>query len=246
MNRVVADERATVVLVLDTSRSMLSDDVRPSRLAAAKAAAQRFMDEVPRTLRVALVTFSGDVTVVATPTRDHERVRLTIAQIDPYTGFGGGTAIGDAIARAVEVGQEALRERGLASADAAPPVAGLEQSPVSILFLSDRKQNRSVLPPLAGAARAAAAGFPVHTVALGTSGVTYLGDFHRSPDPATLRSIADAPGGEFFAVATREALDTLYADLGSRLGRAPRRSEATVAFVGLGAAALLAAVALGS
>jgi Ca-activated chloride channel family protein len=250
VNRVVADERATVVLVLDVSRSMLSDDVRPTRLEAAKAAAEQFLDVAPGKLRVGLVTFSGDVTVASPPTRDHERIRLTIRQIGPYDGFGGGTAIGDAVARAVEVGQDALQERELASAlQQAAPAQGEDprRSPVSILFLSDGRQNRGILPPLEGAARATAAGFPVYTVALGTNGGGgSFGGFRRAPDPETLRAIAKATGGEFFAARTPEALSSAYTDLGSRLGRTPRRSEATVAFVGIGAAALLAAFVLGA
>ncbi len=243
VQRVVTDERATVVLVLDTSRSMLSDDVRPSRLEAAKAAAQAFLELVPRELRVGLVTFSGDVIVASTPTRERERVRATIASIDPYTGVGGGTAIGDAIARAVEVGQEALRERILSSLEAAPLQDG-EPAAVSILFLSDGRQNRGLLPPLEGAARASAAGFPVHTVALGTSGGSgsSVFGFRRAPDPATLREIARITGGEFFQARSGEALSAAYTDLGSRLGRTPRRSEATVAFVIAAAAAVLAAL----
>jgi Ca-activated chloride channel family protein len=244
VQRVVADERATVVLVLDTSRSMLSDDVPPSRLEAAKAAAQQFLEVVPGKLRVALITFSGDAVVAAPPTREHDRVSTTIATIDVYSGFGGGTAIGDAIARAVEVGQDALRERSLASSLGAAPVAG-EASPVSILFLSDGRQNRGILPPLEGAALAAAAGFPVYTVALGTAGGSssagVFGGFRRAPDPATLRAIAEETGGEFFAARSAEALSSAYTDLGSRLGRSSRRSEATVAFVAAATAALLAA-----
>ncbi len=245
VQRVVADERATVVLVLDTSRSMLSDDVKPSRLEAAKSAAQEFLQVVPRTLQVGLVTFSGDVTVAAIPSRDHERVRFTIASIDPYTGVGGGTAIGDAIARAVEVGQDALRERELSSA-AAPAAAATpgERSPVSILFLSDGRQNRGILPPLEGAAIATAANIPVYTVALGTAGggSSAFGGFRRAPDPATLRAIAQETGGEFFEAKTPESLRSAYADLGSRLGRTSRRSEATVLFVAVAAAAMLAAL----
>lgn len=245
VDRVVMDERATVILVLDTSRSMLSDDVRPSRLEAAKAAAQRFLDRVPRRLRVGLITFSGDVIVAATPTHEHERVRATIVSIDPYTGVGGGTAIGDAIARAVEVAQEALRERTLSSVGTAAAEQD-EHSSISVLFLSDGRQNRGILPPLEGAARAAAAGIPVYTVALGTSGggsrgAGLFGGFRRAPDPATLRAIAAATGGEFFRARTTAALSSAYTGLASRLGRTPHQSEATVVFVAAAAAALLAA-----
>ena len=84
-------ENATVVLVVDTSRSMLSTDVRPTRLDAAKTAARRFLERAPEKLRVGLVTFSGDVSVGAVPTRDRERVRRSVAEISRWQA-GGGTA----------------------------------------------------------------------------------------------------------------------------------------------------------
>jgi Ca-activated chloride channel homolog len=250
----VPDEQALVILVLDTSRSMQSVDVRPSRLEAAKSAALTFLNHVPERLRVGLVTFSGEVYVAAVPTKDHERVRRSVAAVDPFASFGGGTAIGDAIARAVEVGQEALAGEGeIAGAAPAPPSDG--EGIVSILFLSDGRQNRGILPPLEGAARAKAASFPVHTVALGRpgggqSGGNFGGGFsygrNRSPDPATLRAIAEATGGEFTHARTAQALTSAYEDLGSRVGRVRKRTEITVAFVAAGAAALLAAALSGA
>ena len=65
MTRSAPIENATVVLVIDTSRSMLSRDVPPTRLAACFAAAHRFLERAPDRLRVGLVTFAGDVTVAA-------------------------------------------------------------------------------------------------------------------------------------------------------------------------------------
>ena len=249
----VPTERATVVLVLDTSRSMLSDDVKPSRLEAAKSAAQLFLDRVPARLRVGLVTFSGDVAVAAVPTREHERVQESVAAIDPYMGVGGGTAIGDAIARAVEVGTDAV-----ARDDGGAIVPGEVGRLVSILFLSDGRQNRGILPPLEGAARARAAGIPVFAVALGTrdgpaqsgpgaGGANFFGGGpRRAPDPETLRAIAEATGGEFTWARTSEELDDAYRDLGSRLGRDPQRTEVTAAFVAVAAVALLAGALSGA
>jgi len=78
VNRSAPVENATVVLVLDTSRSMLSTDVAPTRLDAAKAAAQRFLERAPARLRVGLVTFAGDVSVAAIPTHDRQRVRRSV------------------------------------------------------------------------------------------------------------------------------------------------------------------------
>jgi Ca-activated chloride channel homolog len=242
----VPTERATVVLVVDISRSMLSEDVAPSRLEAAKAAAQTFMEHVPESLRVGLVTFSGDVTVPVLPTEEQDLVRDAVAAIDPYSGFGGGTAIGDAIARAVEVGSTTLSrdEEGIQPEE----VGGL----MSILFLSDGRQNRGILPPLEGAALAQDAGIAVHTVALGKEGGagaqqpgfgggggSFGGGRNRAPDPETLQAIAELTGGEFTWARTAEELDAAYADLGSRVGRSPQRTEVTAAFVAVGAVALL-------
>jgi Ca-activated chloride channel family protein len=250
VTRTATSERATVVLVVDTSRSMQSQDVRPSRLAAAKAAALTFLDRVPGRLRVGLVLFSGDVVVAAVPTREHERVRTTVNAIGPYDGWGG-TAIGDAVARATEVGLEALAEAEGASPARPRPVAA--EGLVSILFLSDGRQNRGILPPLEGAAHARAAGIPVFTVALGTDGSapsgpgrSFSGRWNRAPDPETLRAIARLTGGEFFEARDDVELTSAYADLGSRLGRERQRREVSAAFVGAAAAALLAAGLLGA
>jgi Ca-activated chloride channel family protein len=232
-------ERATVVLVLDTSRSMLSDDVLPSRLEAAKAAAQTFMEHVPGSLRVGLVTFAGDVVVPVVPTKEHDLVHESLAAVDPYATFGGGTAIGDAIARAVEVGSETL------SRDQEDVIADELGGLVSILFLSDGRQNRGILPPLEGATLAKEAGIAVHTVALGTEGSSAqgfgggFGGRNRAPDPETLQEIARLTGGEFTWARTAGELSDAYADLGGRLGRSPQRTEVTAAFVAAGAVALL-------
>jgi Ca-activated chloride channel family protein len=242
-------ENATVVLVLDTSRSMLSTDVRPTRLDAAKAAAGRFLERAPDKLRVGLVTFSGDVSVGAVPTRDRERVRRSVAEISRWQA-GGGTAIGDALARAVELGRSAFAETG-ASARAGSKVP---ENAVSILFLSDGRQNRGLLPPAEGASLAADAGIPVFTVALGTDrpeggggvagGFGGFGGFNRVPDRATLRAIAEATDGEYFAARSAKALESAYRRLGSELGHEDRPTEVTALFVGAAAVVLTAGAAL--
>ena len=243
-------ENATVVLVVDTSRSMLSTDVRPTRLDAAKTAARRFLERAPDKLRVGLVTFSGDVSVGAVPTRDRERVRRSVAEISRWQA-GGGTAIGDALARAVELGRSAFGETGgTQGANSKVP-----ENAVSILFLSDGRQNRGLLPPAEGASRAADAGIPVFTVALGTDrpGVGGggapgsfggFGGFNRVPDRATLRAIAEATDGEYFAARSAAALESAYRRLGSELGHEDRPTEVTALFVGAAAVVLTAAAAL--
>jgi Ca-activated chloride channel family protein len=250
--RLVPTERATVILVVDASRSMLSKDVKPTRLGAAQAAVRTFLDRVPDRLRIGLVVFAGEAQVGAPPTTDRELVRASVDEIGNFQGFFG-TAIGDALAMAVEMGQRAVGDdRTLAAVRTAatPRARGL----VSILFLSDGKQTRGFLEPLEGARLAKEAGIPVYTIALGTPEGTVERDwggggfgFQRTipvpPDPATLRAIADTTGGEFSEARTAEALSSAYAKLGSRLGRSPGKDEVTNMFLA-GAAALLVAAGL--
>jgi Ca-activated chloride channel family protein len=258
-------DRATVILVVDVSRSMEARDVKPTRLAAATAAVRTFLDRVPKRLRVGLIAFAGDPAVAAPPTTDHTLVREALDTIQWFPGFGG-TAIGDALDAAVKLGQETVNEDGgnLASVTAAAPTSA--RGLVSILFLSDGAQTRGLLEPLQGAERARQAGIPVYTVALGTPGGTlqfrygyggsggnpggppppFGGPGRRvpvPPDPETLRAIANRTGGEFFAARDAKSLRTAYAKLGSRLGRKPGRSEVTYGFLA-GAAGLLLAAGL--
>ena len=174
----VAQERATVILVIDDSRSMQAKDVRPTRLAAAQAAVRTFLDRVPARLRVGLVVFAGEAHVAAPPTTDRDLVRRSVDEIGFFSGFGG-TAIGDALATAVALGQQSTGdgeepEEGtppgqvIAYRTAAAPAPAEADGLVSILFLSDGAQTRGQLQPLEGAELAKDAGYRVYTVALGT------------------------------------------------------------------------------
>jgi Ca-activated chloride channel homolog len=132
----------------------------------------------------------------------------------------------------------------LASVRAAPSdTKGL----ASILFLSDGHQTRGYLEPLQGAARAKAAGIPVYTVSLGTPGGVLTREFDGvvrtipvPPDPDTLKAIAQTTGGKFYEAQNAGSLHDAYSSLGSRLGRAPGKTEVTYAFLA-GAAGLLIA-----
>ena len=264
VHRLVVNDNATVVLVLDVSGSMQAQDVKPTRLAAAQQALHTFLAKVPARLKVGLVLFAGEAQVATPPTTDHALVDQAIDDADYFRGFGG-TAIGDAIATAVQVG---LRSAGLnnssvtalssprslaAYATAKPRAAS---TLVSILFLSDGHQTRGILSPLAGADKARAAGIPVYTVALGTTGNTTMRGFPGSfngggavvpgggfgfgrrglaPDPKTLHAIADRTGGKFYRARSAGAVEAAYSTLGSKLGRKPGNIEVTTWFLAAGA-----------
>jgi len=266
VERMLLKERATVILVVDTSRSMQAEDVEPTRLGAAQEALRTFLDRAPDGLRVGLVVFAGEAQVATPPTRDHDLVGTAVDEIDNFLVFGG-TAIGDALRTAVELGRHSTGEpppsegqiatgRPKLARTLAQATACGEKSPVSILFLSDGAQTRGVLQPLEGAALAKEACFPVHTIALGTpDGVIDRGQFGFGfppgqgggrlipvpPDPETLRAIAETTGGQFSEARTADALERAYENLGSRLGREPGKSEITFLLVAVAAGLLLVA-----
>jgi Ca-activated chloride channel family protein len=250
----VASDRATVVLVIDVSGSMHARDVKPSRLAAAQSAVRTFLRKVPHNVRVALIAFAGDPQVAAPPTTDLSVVRSGLNSLGYYSGYGG-TAIGDAIAAAVELVKP--RTANGTQTIAYIPIANPKTSPVSILFLSDGHQTRGLLQPLEGAARAKEAGIPVYTIALGTPNGTLdrpAGGFGTPfspgggpsripvpPDPATLRQIAQMTGGKFYDARSAKAVESAYSHLGSVVARVHSKREATNEFVALAAILLVVA-----
>ena len=229
----VPRKEGTVILAIDRSGSMLATDVSPSRIAAARAAATRFIRGLPSGFKVGLVSFSDQADVVLPPTFDHEQAvsALTKLQAD------NGTALGDAITRSVDL--------GLTSMNAKVAPSG---TPLVVLLLSDGANTTGDATPLAAAAQAAKAKVPVYTVALGTDAgtittTTRTGErvvYRVPPDPATLSAVAAKTGGKFFAAADAASLKSVYSRIGSQVGRELRQRELTAAFAAAGALFLLA------
>lgn len=237
------DERASVVLVVDVSGSMRATDVKPTRLAAAKRAMRSFLDRAPDTLRVGVVAFSDEAQVIVSPTVDRESLVQGIELLGP----GFGTAIGDALARAVDLARTATGETGSTSPSPVKDEEG--RSLASILLLSDGSQTRGLLSPGQGAQRAQTAGIPVFTIALGTDEGTIMAGppgqeqlIPVPPDRETLSAIAEYTGAEAFDAESADAVEKVYSGLGSRVGRQDRPREVTSAFVAAGALLLAGAV----
>lgn len=227
----VATEQASVMLVQDASGSMDATDVSPSRLAAAVDSAQAFLDRVPAATRVGLVVYGTAPYTAQPPSTDRDLVRATLDSLVA----DGGTVTGDALATALQaLGREI---------DAAEPPSA-DAPPAAIVLLSDGKSMGGRNPDDV-AEEAGRLGVPIYTVALGTpEGVVYdpLGrEVAVPPDPAQLRRIAKASGGQAFEVDDAERLEAVYESLGSRLGTEPRKREMTSAFAGLGLVAILLA-----
>ncbi|HEX8086189.1 MAG TPA: VWA domain-containing protein [Solirubrobacteraceae bacterium] len=220
-------ERATVMLITDGSRSMQAVDVEPSRIAAAKAAAQSFLDKVPDRLRVGFVGYSQTPTIVQRPTTEHEAVRTALENLIA----DGGTATGEAIDAALN----ALEEKGQRG-----------RAPAAIVLLSDGKSTDG-RDPVDIARRAGKLKVPIYTVALGTEegvvpGGPYGAPLPVPPDPETMRRIAQVSGGKAYEIDQGDALEQVYSQLGSRLGTKKEKREVSSSFA-LGGLLLLAGAA---
>ena len=227
----VPREEATIILALDVSRSMKATDVEPTRLDAARTAAKTFLDQVPEKYRVGVVSFATRAAVGVAPTEDRE---LVVTALDTLTP-GEGTAIGDAVALSLRVGQ--------------PQEEGVEAPPRAIVLISDGARDGGQVEPADAAQQAKRRGVPVYTVLVGTPNGTVeerlTGGFRRiirvPPNPETLQQVAATSGGTFFEAPDAERLSEVYEELGSRLGTRDQDREITDVFGAIAGALLLIA-----
>ncbi|MGH3647899.1 MAG: VWA domain-containing protein [Micromonosporaceae bacterium] len=222
-------ERATVVLAIDVSLSMMAKDVEPDRFNAAKAAAKDFVKQLPESFNIGLVAFSKSANVLVSPTREHERVRQSVDTLE----LGEGTATGEAVLASLK----AIESVPAAGATAPPPAR--------IVMLSDgfRTFGRSIEE--AGSA-AAAANVPVSTIAFGTDdGTVEINDqtVRVQVDRDSLQRLADDTGGQAYQAYSSKELKQVYQDMGSSIGHRTAAREISQWFIG--AALLLAFLAAG-
>ncbi len=232
---VAAPQRqGTVMMVTDVSGSMRASDVAPDRLTAAVEAGQTLADKLPESFRLGLVSFSEFAQQDVAPTTDRGPVKAALRNLVA----DGGTAMGDGLRRGIEAARTpVLNKDG----------TGLRRLPSVIVLLSDGKNTSGRLSPLDVARQARDLKIPIYAVALGTAdGAIELTDprsgFTQTvpvpPDPETLREVARITGGRFFATAKKAELESIYANLGTRLSSRQEKRETTVFFAG-GAALLL-------
>ena len=222
------EARSTIMLAIDTSKSMTKTDIAPSRLAAGVDAAKRFLEVAPKEAAIGFVTFAGNAVVRVSPVTDRDEVRRALDNL-PITE---GTAIGDA----VQTSLSAIQSSGAL----AELPESVETSPGRILLLTDGA-NSSGSPPLDAAAQAAALRVPIYTVLLGND----PGRPDELSPAETLSTLATTTGGVFTQSTSTDDLKRVFEDIGVSLASVQRYDELTV-WVVLAAilALLLAALAL--
>jgi Ca-activated chloride channel family protein len=223
----VARQRGTIMLAIDTSGSMSATDVSPSRLAAAEAAARRFVDKLPSGLRVGLLSFDTQARVLASPTLDHGAVLSAINSLQ----VGGGTATGEAI------------YQSLGAISAQPRAADGKKAGAAIVLMSDGTPTigQGAESPQQTVAEATAAakqnGVPIDSIAFGTPGgtVEVQGEVLSVPaDPQAMAEIASGSGGKSFTAVSGAQLNSVYDQIRNSVGYDTVRRDLTGWFMGLG------------
>lgn len=204
--RVLSKRGIDIVIALDFSKSMLAQDVHPSRIKRAKAELERLLDELDGD-RVGLVAFAGDA--MAFPmTVDYSAVRLFLRDLGPMDMPVGGTAIGKALIASKRLIESSNEGRG----DQSSP----DRRSKVVILLTDGEDHEG--DPLAAAEELSAAGIQVYAVGIGsgrgepipryTADGTLTGHIKDSAgrvvmtslsaeNENTLREIASITGGEY-------------------------------------------------
>jgi Ca-activated chloride channel family protein len=232
----IAKQRATVVLTLDTSGSMVATDIAPTRLAAAQQAARGFVQALPSGVQISLVDFSTTAGVLVAPTSDRSTI---LAAIDGLKADGG-----TATAAAINVSLQTIKS--------VPVAKGNHGAPGTIVLMSDGsptigENGMSASASVANEAAAAkTAGVKINTIAFGTANgtVTVNGETIPVPaDPAAMAQIATTTGGKTFSAQTAGELKAVYNEIGRVVGYDVQHRDITAWYIGLALALMMAAAA---
>ncbi|TMF27433.1 MAG: VWA domain-containing protein [Chloroflexi bacterium] len=241
----VPSQEGTVILAIDVSGSMLAEDMKPNRMEAAKAAARAFVEKQKDTVKIGVVSFSGDASIVQSPTTDKSLVLAAINRLRPQRA----TAIGRAILVSLDAifesmgSEDALpssileqqTQSGAPRPTATPLPAYLQgqHAAASIVLLSDG-QNNQFPPPLDVVDQATSRGVRIYTIGVGSASGTIVRLQGRSVrtalDETTLKRVAELTDGEYFNANTEADLRQVYENLTTQLVIRNEKTELTAYF----------------
>jgi Ca-activated chloride channel family protein len=250
-------QQETIILAMDVSGSMRATDVQPNRMVAAQEAAKAFLNDLPRSVRVGVVSFAGTAAVVQPPTQNREDI---VAAIDRFQ-LQRGTAIGSGIVLSlatifpdagIDLSQiTGQRNMPLGPGDKPPkeftPVPPGSFTSAAIVLLTDGQRTTGP-DPMDAAKMAADRGVKVYSVGIGTKEGETIGfegwSMRVRLDEDTLKNVANLTRAEYFYAGTAADLKKVYQSLSSRMVVEKKETEITALFAAAGAALVLLAAAL--
>jgi len=254
--------QAATVIALDSSKSMLADDVSPNRFEAARKLAIEFVKDAPRSARLGLISFSDVASLLVTPTTDHAKVLDALAKVEP----GDNTSLTAAVVGSVRLLPGRHGARAPAALDpaaqastpptTAPAPAKLDAAPGAVLILSDGVGNLSSNPRLSQEqALTLAARFArdnavtIDAVPFGQDGgaITRLNgqDYFVPYSPQNLERLSELSGGDTVMPGDAKAVRRLARKLGTRIRWVPHSMEVSGLLSAVAVALLLIAGGLG-
>lgn len=241
----------TVILAFDVSGSMAADDLKPTRMEAAKAAAANFVERQPRTVQIGVVAFSDSGISVQAPTNDKDAVQAAIKRLAPERG----TSLGNGMLASLKTIADAANPpsnryyTNLTPAPTPSPTAvpkGI-YTPGMIVLLTDGENNENP-DPLEVAQVAADRGIRIYTVGVGSiTGTTVkLEGFtvHTQLDEELLKQISDVTDGTYYNAGDEEQLLQIYDTIGTQLIVKSEETEITSVFAGASIFVMLVGAAL--
>jgi Ca-activated chloride channel family protein len=231
----------TLILTFDVSGSMAADDLKPTRLEAAKEVARQLVQRQPASVKISVVAFSDAGFAIQAPTNDQGAILASINRVTPQRGTSLGQGILAALNTiAVQSGQAPRRYSDLTPTPTPVPV-GSDTSTV-IILLSDGENNASP-NPLAAAQAAADRGVRIYSVGIGSAaGATLRTNgftVHTQLDEAMLQQMAQITAGAYYSAGNQQDLDTIYKNIDLKLVVKPQETEVTALFTGVGVLVLL-------
>ncbi len=258
----------TVILLMDVSGSMQATDIEPTRMEAAKAAARAFVEKQPDGVRIGVVSFSDNASIVQAPTSDRNDVLAAINRLRQQRA----TAIGRGLLTSLDAifagdttesmmapyqypqgGQGSQPPSGSFFGRPTPippptmtPVPKGTYVPAIIVLLTDGENNQYP-PPLEIIDQVVDRGVRVYTIGMGSPGGVVLTNQGRTMrtrlDEATLKKIAEQTDGQYFNASNAQDLRTIYENLSLQLVMRAEKQEITW---GLAATAILLLVLAGT
>jgi Ca-activated chloride channel family protein len=236
----------TVILAFDVSGSMAADDLDPTRLEAAQAAARAFVEQAPPSAQIGVVAFSDSGFTVQAPTYDQEAVLATINRLAPESGTslanGILASLTTILAAETEPPPGLYTNRAPEPTPIPTPVPPGTYTSAVIVLLTDGENNESP-DPLDAAQAAADRGVRIYTVGIGSAAGTILEldgfSVHTRLDEAMLRRLSTITGGAYYSAQDEDELRAIYENLNPQLAVKPEQTEVTSIFAGTSILVLL-------